>query len=73
MDGPWSGAATRWMSTLFTYLSQAFSLDTLRQRIQGASSAQIRLSVLDEAGEVEELDVDDPAGLRFPDLSSLND
>jgi predicted metalloprotease with PDZ domain len=51
---------------------KAFSLDILRQRIQGASPAQIRLSVLNEAGEVEELDIDDHAGLRFPDLSSLN-
>ena len=51
---------------------KAFSLDTLRQRIQAALPSHIRLTVLDEAGEVEELDIDYRAGLRFPDLSNLN-
>jgi len=51
---------------------KAFSLDTLRQRIQAALPSHIRLTVLNEAGEVEELDIDYSAGLRFPDLSSLN-
>ena len=49
-----------------------FSLDTLRQRIKAALPKQIRLTVLNEAGEVEKLDIDYRAGLRFPDLSSLN-
>jgi predicted metalloprotease with PDZ domain len=49
-----------------------FSLDVLRQRIQAALPVQIRLTVLNEAGEVEELYIDYRTGLRFPDLSSLN-
>jgi len=51
---------------------KAFSLDALCQRIQAALPSHIRLTVLNEAGEVEELDINYRAGLRFPDLSSLN-
>jgi predicted metalloprotease with PDZ domain len=51
---------------------KAFRLDTLRQRIQAALPRPIMLSVSNEAGEIEELDIAYRAGLRFPDLSSLN-
>lgn len=49
---------------------EAFSVTALRQHLQDASAAPIRLTVLSE-GEVEELSLDSRAGLRFPHLSNL--
>lgn len=46
---------------------EAFSVDLLRRRIQTASPAPIRLTVLNEEGAAE-ISVDDPDGLRFPHL-----
>lgn len=46
---------------------QAFSVDLLRRRIEAASPAPIRLTVLNEE-EAAEISIADPQGLRFPHL-----
>jgi len=47
---------------------ETFSFDALRRRVQAISRARIRLTVVSEAGEVEEVSFDYRAGLRFPHL-----
>jgi predicted metalloprotease with PDZ domain len=47
---------------------EGFSFDALRRRIEANSTARIRLTVKNEAGEVEEISFDYRAGLRFPHL-----
>jgi predicted metalloprotease with PDZ domain len=48
---------------------ETFSFDTLRRCIQDTSPGRIRLTVVSEAGEVEEISLDYRAGLRFPHLT----
>jgi hypothetical protein len=47
---------------------EAFSFDGLRKCIQAASPTQIRLTVISEEGDVEEISLDNDARLRFPHL-----
>lgn len=46
---------------------EAFSVDLLRRRVQAASPAPIRVTVLNEDGAAE-ISIPDPDGLRFPHL-----
>lgn len=52
---------------------EAFSFDALRRRIQATSPARVRLTVVSEAGEVEEISFDCRTGLRFPHLEGNGD
>jgi len=47
---------------------KAFSFDALRRRIQATFPARIRLTVLSETGEVDEVSFEYSSGLRFPHL-----
>lgn len=47
---------------------EAFSVEVLRRRIQAASPAPIRLTVLNGGEEAGEISIDDQDGLRFPHL-----
>jgi predicted metalloprotease with PDZ domain len=47
---------------------ETFSFDALRRRIQATLPSRIRLTVIGEVGEAEEVSFDYRAGLRFPHL-----
>ena len=47
---------------------ESFTFGTLRRRLQAASPARIRLTVISEAGEVEQVNFDYVTGFRFPHL-----
>ena len=47
---------------------EAFSFDALRKSIEATSTARIRLTVINESGEAEEVSFGHRDGLRFPHL-----
>lgn len=51
---------------------EAFSLSTLRKRLQNSSTGQIRLTVRGDGGEVKDVNLDSRDGLSFPHLRGID-